>query len=164
MNTSLIINSTDSNGKAYQKSISNINPEKANATLGEFAQMLNGLSTNTYVNASRVDKSDVTEEGGGSGGGSTPAKTEPTLTITVDESKFPLGGTYTYDGDGDIFAYASEGTLYPLKISVNRTEKTWATDYSGEGGDYNLDVYLCASEGTNYASKVAHAQAQHGPT
>lgn len=60
MDTNLIINFTNG-GKKGSKAISNINPDKDNSTLKTFAQMLNGLTANTYVDATRVDKMSVEE-------------------------------------------------------------------------------------------------------
>ena len=81
MDTSLIINATNS-GKKVTKAITNINPEKDNSTLKTFAQMVNGLTTNTYVDATRINKQSVNEAD--AGGGSTPAD----ITLTVDKSKY----------------------------------------------------------------------------
>lgn len=148
----------DSSMKDLDRTLSYVNGSLSNAALVEVAQQLVGLTTNTYVGGERVDRMDISQPAPSPAG-----KPEPTLTITVDESNFPLGGTYTYNGDGEIFAYAT-GDGSPILISVNRTAKTFATNYSGSSGDYNLDVYLCASEGTNYASKVVTAHAQHGST
>ena len=64
MDTHLIINATQS-GKKVAKAISNINPVKDNAILKEFAQRINGLTTNIYVDATRINKQSVEETGGG---------------------------------------------------------------------------------------------------
>lgn len=94
MDTNLIISSTTATGKKGSKAISNINPEKNNSTLKTFAQMVNGLTTNTYVDATRVDKQSVNEEGGGGSG-----KTEGV--ITYDAATH----TITYNGDADEVVY-----------------------------------------------------------
>lgn len=60
MDTSLIINATNS-GKKLQKAITNINPDKSNSVLKEFAQKVNALTTNNYVDATRVNKMSVEE-------------------------------------------------------------------------------------------------------
>lgn len=79
MDTSLIINATTTAGKKAAKAISNINPDKDNTILKTFAQKVNSLTTNTYVDATRVNKMSVNEEGGGS----------TTPTIDIDYSHFP---------------------------------------------------------------------------
>lgn len=73
MQKSLIINSTDVNGNAKAKSITNINPDATSEQLQEFAQRVTALTTNTYEGASVVQKYDVTEAvGGGVVGGLLP--------------------------------------------------------------------------------------------
>lgn len=129
MKTDLIINSKAGN-KAVAKTITNVNPEVTNDKLETFAGMVNALSTNTYQNASRVDKKDVTEA-------DTPTpsagKRFPTLSV------YSTGGHYgdiTYDGDGTLTAYASDG-----KCTINLNENTV---YGSDG----VGV-ICASETEN---------------
>lgn len=57
--TSLIINTKDQADKALTKTITNVNANCASSTLKTVAQMLNGLTSNTYVKTDRVDKSNV---------------------------------------------------------------------------------------------------------
>ena len=56
MQTSLIINATDTNNKANQKTLTYVNSEASGADLQSLATALNGLTDNTYVGANRVDK------------------------------------------------------------------------------------------------------------
>ena len=72
MDTSLIINAVNGN-KKVSKAVTNINPEKDNSTLKTFAQMVNGLTANTYVDATRINKQSVNEE-----------QAKPVLTWNVD--------------------------------------------------------------------------------
>lgn len=65
MKSALIINSTDTNGTAKAKSITNINPNATSEQLQELAQRLTALTTNTYTGADVVKKYDVTEDVGG---------------------------------------------------------------------------------------------------
>lgn len=65
MESSLIINTTSQDGKKLQKTITNLNPNATNAKLGEFAQRLTALTTNTYDKAVRINKIDVTEDDAG---------------------------------------------------------------------------------------------------
>ena len=58
-NSSLIIESTDQNGKKLQKTLGYINPNATDANVCKFAKMLTALTTNQYVGASRVDKADI---------------------------------------------------------------------------------------------------------
>ena len=137
MKTSLTINATRA-GKKVAKSFGYVNPDVANSLVGGFAQMVNALSNDTFVNAEVVKKMDTTEE----------EQTTPTPTpapagkqegiITVNVNGVPIsygqeidGGTitYTYNGDanhldffnGDTFLTvpASGGTLtYEIKTRV----------------------------------------------
>ena len=68
MKKSLNINATR-NGKKVSTSIGYVNPDVANSIAGGFAQMVNALTTNTFVNAEVVKKMDTTEEEQQSGGG-----------------------------------------------------------------------------------------------
>ena len=149
----------DSSMKDLDRTLSYVNGSLSNAALVEVAQQLVGLTTNTYVGGERVDRMDISQPSPPSG------KTEPTFTIAITQepsfsSVDPIAGTYTYDGDGEIFAYATNSG-YPVDIKVNRSAKTWTS--SVNSSDYTFVVYLCASEGTNYACKVVSAHTEHGP-
>lgn len=63
--TSLIVTSTAAtDGKKLQKTLTDINSAATNEQLKSFAQVLNGLTTNTYVETNRVDRVNCdTEEG-----------------------------------------------------------------------------------------------------
>ena len=112
MDTSLIINATNS-GKKVTKAITNINPDKDNTILKTFAQKVNALTTNTYVDATRVDKMSVNEsvgnlnpnlrvEGGKitwDGNGSC-SMVEMVATATVSKNSDATSGTYLLDSDG----------------------------------------------------------------
>lgn len=64
MDTSLIINAVNGN-KKVTKAVTNINSAKDNQTLKTFAQMVNGLTTNSYVDATRINKQSVNEQDSG---------------------------------------------------------------------------------------------------
>ena len=98
MKTSLTINATR-NGKKVSKSLGYVNPDVANSLVGGFAQMVNALTTDTFVNAEVVKKMDTTEED--SSGGSTPApagKQEGIIHLTWDDDYV----TVSYNGDGEL--------------------------------------------------------------
>lgn len=97
MDTSLIISATNS-GKKVTKAITNINPEKDNAVLKTFAQKVNALTTNTYVDATRVNKMSV-EEADPQGGSS---KTEGVISIE--------NGYINYNGDGILYRVSNGNT------------------------------------------------------
>lgn len=59
MQTSLIINTTDANDKALQKTVTFVNADCSASVLKTAAQKLNSLTTNTYVKSMRIDKTNV---------------------------------------------------------------------------------------------------------
>ena len=61
MKKSLTINATR-DGKKVAKSFGFVNPNVANSLVGGFAQMVNNLTTDTFVNAQVVKTMDTTEE------------------------------------------------------------------------------------------------------
>lgn len=131
MDTSLIISATNS-GKKVTKAITNINPEKDNAVLKTFAQKVNDLTTNTYVDATRINKQSVNEQDG---------KPEPTLIID--------NGFYTYNGDGDVYAYSEN-----KGIVVDRVNKTFSQELPALE-PYTLTLH--ATETANFAAKTVTA-------
>ena len=133
--TSLIIKSTK-NGVSEQKSVTYVNPAATNANLKTFAQKITAMSNHTYTGATRVDKTDVDEAGGGSG------KIIPTLTANCVEGTV----TITYNGDGELSGYYM---LYNEGGSLTITNNT--TQLPDNGGSTTTFI-ICASEGTNYAA------------
>lgn len=99
MNSSLIIDATDPTGKKLQKTLAYIHPNATNAQLGEFAQKLMALTTNTYQGATRVKREDVTDP-------DYTGKPVPTLTLTASGSG---SFTVTYNGDGTL--HTTNGTI-----------------------------------------------------
>lgn len=71
--TAIVLNATEmTSGKRLTKTLTDINVNATNAQIKSFAQALNGLTTNVYLETNRVDKTNCdTESGGGSGGGDT---------------------------------------------------------------------------------------------
>lgn len=148
MQKSLIINSTDVNGNAKAKSITNINPDATSEQLQEFAQRVTALTTNTYEGASVVQKYDVTEA---VGGGVVGGKIVPELSI-VNSSKT---SNYTY---GDI-VYAGDGALNAFMLSDGyETRVTVAgSAITISGGSLNdIEGYIFAEETDNYAPVWMH--------
>lgn len=118
MDTSLIISATQA-GKRVTKAITNINPEKENAVLKTFAQKVNALTTNIYVDATRVNKMSVEEEdpqSGGSGGGSTPVTVDTSnnlLSVVMAEGAVTLSAPNSSYEDDDVQEVISGTTLTP---------------------------------------------------
>ena len=63
MDTSLILKTVNSQGKAQQKTVTFANSAASSANLKIFAQKLNALTTDTYVGTSRIDKTDLDNGG-----------------------------------------------------------------------------------------------------
>ena len=95
------------------------------------------------------------------GSGSTPApvvveKQEPTLEINFTNA---TSGTYTYNGDGYVYGYATiyfDDTMSNYSyIQVNHGTHTFSLQHTQNLDDiYSVNVFLCASEGTNFAAKT----------
>ena len=58
--TSLELNGRDSNSVAIKKTYGNINPDASALVLKNFAVGLNNLTTNTLINITRIDRTDIT--------------------------------------------------------------------------------------------------------
>lgn len=98
-------------GKSITTTISNVNPETNASYIKQFAQKLNGLTTNTYEESNYIITSNLDTEDPPI----TPTDKRPTPTITF--SNVPTlaqakNGTYmgiTYTGDGQLYAYTKSG-------------------------------------------------------
>lgn len=141
MKKSLNINATR-NGKKVSTSIGYVNPDVANSIAGGFAQMVNALTTNTFVNAEVVKKMDTTEEEQQSGGGGEKTKG----VITVDTSTCVI----TYNGDGTLhymdYNYADNWSE-PTTITSGDTCRAKAAGF-----------YIFAEETDNYTAAVFVAE------
>lgn len=122
--TSLIITTTQTAGgtKTLQKTLTDINPAASNDKLVAFAKALNNLTTNTYGETNRVNRSQCdTEESDGS-------KIVPNLAL----SEFVSGSaTVTYTGDGTVVLKVVSGTITLEGDTVTATS-------AGEGVLYAL--------------------------
>lgn len=56
---SIQIASTDTADKKITTNITDVNPEATNATLKQFAQQLNALTTNSYTGLTKTTKEDI---------------------------------------------------------------------------------------------------------
>lgn len=107
---SLILTSTSNQGKKLQKTITDINPNAGAVALKGFAQKLNAMTTNTYVQTDCIDKYNVDTE-------IPPVDTRQTPTITFDAST-PAPTTsadfnktiyLNYNGDGIVYTRIESG-------------------------------------------------------
>lgn len=131
----LTINATR-DGKKVAKSLGFVNPDVANSIAGGFAQMVNALSNDTFVNAEVVKKMDTSEEEQ-QGGGSSTTKLEPTLTVTRnsysadDRILFDV----EYDGDGFICCRVHT-TAEPISSDANNIAIAFGIE-----GEYQIIVF-----------------------
>lgn len=157
MQTSLIINATDTNNKANQKTLTYVNSEASGADLQSLAIALNGLTDNTYVGANRVDKTALN------------AKTTPTLTLsessanctdivaacTGDAEPYCYEVTVNYNGDGKLTTEnpairGRDGAVLSDVYQINNVWKlrvAWVVTDTGYG-----DVTVKAAETDNFAA------------
>ena len=59
VNTSIEIKATDQEDKAVKTTVAYVNGSVSNATLKQFAQMLNALTTNVYDGTARITKEEI---------------------------------------------------------------------------------------------------------
>ena len=126
--TSLVINAVN-DGKQIQKTLTDINPAANNSALKVWGQMLNGLTTNTYVKTDRIDKTNCDTY-----------ETKLTPSITLDSTVVPSTLTRSF---------CLNGTNLPIDIEtdgelsiVNNDNTTWCTTIrlGADTGVYRLYI------------------------
>lgn len=146
-NSSLIINETSQQGNKLQRTVTFTNDDADREKLLTFAQGLNGLLTNNFVEAKRIQKVDLDEEPdggwkpGGSGGyevvpypeaTTTPDASKNTPTITLSPTTIAKNSinqaldkdnhydvTIAYDGDGELYIdYVPTNTNLPVGATI----------------------------------------------
>ena len=123
--TSLVINAL-SDGKAIQKTLTDINPAADNAALKTFGQMLNALTTNTYVKTDRIDKTNCD---------AVVAKAQPQLSKSAADS---LRRTACLNGIALPVDYTGDGELYIM----NNDNTTWCTTFRSHAATGQLNLYI----------------------
>lgn len=148
-NTSLIIKSTDPNGKTQNKTITNVNPDCSNEVLKTFGQKLNALTQNFYGETTRIDKTNCDLESGG--GTLTPTFTFERTSFTQSEitaASNVFAIPFTYNGDGTVFFTNANCNRYAGlflnsgKLCITGSEKTMAWEMS--------PIKIFATAGENY--------------
>ena len=124
--TSAIITSTDLSGKTLQKTLTNVNPEATSEHLATLGQMLNSLTTNTYVQTDRIDKINCDTE-------ASPVDTRSANAITLSQTSMALPGligdghssyitfTATANADKAYLSYVAPGVLAGISKMANNT-------------------------------------------
>lgn len=134
--TSLVISAAN-DGKIIQKTLTDINPAADNAALKTWGQMLNSLTTNTYVKSDRIDKTscDAAAE-----------KLTPSLVLTQELPEGGLLRSWIFEGPGRSLAvaYTGDGEL----SIVNNDNTSWMTTFrrNPETGQLNLYVGTLRTE------------------
>lgn len=131
---SLILTSTSNQGKKLQKTITDINPNAGAVALKGFAQKLNAMTTNTYVQTDCIDKFNVDTE-------IPPVDTRLTPTMTFPENQPPT----SLSGLGNLIAVAhtGDGNVY-----VRRNSGCTGIDFTmgwESGGNISFRLTRCSS-------------------
>lgn len=137
MQVNIVITSKDTNDTKQTTTITYARPGAENAALKSLAQALVALTTNEYISASIVRKSDIDE--------TSESKLEPTLYFSDwTKSGSYVYATIIYNGDGELFykgsvanagMYMSDGKLYIDKSEIV-LEGFVVTVYATEGESY----------------------------
>lgn len=133
-------------GKKVSKNIGYVNPDAPNSLVGGFAQMVNALTNDTFVNAEVVKRMDTTEEE--QSGGGTPAPAGKTQGVITYEN-----GVVTYNGDGELYCVAGyeENEAKWLTIQSGDNAVDFMTQYDWDSPPY---IFLFAPETDNYTAAV----------
>lgn len=136
--TSLILEATDTSGKKIQKTFTDVNPEASSADLKTFAQMCNGLTSNTYVRTDRINKINCdTEESGDSS--SSSSKTAASITFT-DGNEFSIASVKQDIAAGNFsraFNYNGDADIADFYTTTSNSDAKMATAFS-ISGDYKM--------------------------
>ena len=142
--TSAIITYTDANGKAMQKTLTDINPEATNTEIKTFAQKMVGMTDNVYVQTDRVDKINCDTE-------ASPVDTRPTPTLTVSNANFSCAlnsianTSLSYSGDGTIIFYDF------VRVNVSNTSAACMVGHTPLSNN-DPQVYVMPDKGFGSAS------------
>ena len=150
------------NGKKVSKSLGFVNPDVANSLVGGFAQMVNALTNDTFVNSEVVKVMDTSEEESSSTPTPAPAgKTEGVITcdnnfVTVDGTNATVN--VSYNGDGTLTGFTAPWTLdeagsYYAPITIDGGVATLNYQTSGDGDDFFVGAFY-AQATDNYTAAV----------
>ena len=164
MNTSILINA-NRDGKTVKKTVTNINPDKSNADLKTFAQMVNNLSNDTFAGGNRINVQSLDEEDY-----SPPAEpvTEKLTPTFAAQGNWVFNDIFAYriinyNGDGTIYLQSDNGSG-----SVSWNGSAWQLEFINTVSDgstvdsaaqLTFTINLYATEGSNY--KAATLQLHH---
>lgn len=141
MQTSLNITYADSSQNKSTKSLTYINPAATNAQLDTAASLFSAISNNTYIDAERIDRTNVKE--------AQPSKPEPTCTFGSWTDTAVNDQSHTMLAKQISFTTNSDATPY---VSITITDASSITDintyanivYYTTGGNILKVVYTRA--------------------
>lgn len=166
MKTSISLNYTEAaSGKKGQRSITDINPNATSAQIKTFAQSLNALTTNNYVETNRIQTLNVDTEQtptpAQKAAGTIQLKENPTINVEGNIAKIPLsefiinGQTIT-DLPGTtlhIFGVFSRSAVFPAYFMNSSPDYVYinfgSSSASGQG-----TLYLALQETDEYTAAI----------
>lgn len=173
MATSLTLEQTTINSKNITRSVTNISPTANDSQLYEFAEALNGLTTNTLDKVNRIDKREITNEefynvtavqsrwfndgGAGTFSGLTATISKANIADTTDTSKQTYMRFYPEIREGSIV------------VAINLKEVTFSCSTSLQGNaaiDYQnnvgIAIYFVAPESGTVTVTIPAGQVTSG--
>ena len=154
MNTSILINATRA-GKTVKKTVTNINPDKSNADLKTFAQMVNALSADTFAGGNRINVQSLDE--------SSDSRIDPVITFTgnfsmvVDDNQnlLYLAAPFTCNTDGTIAATTSKPMKLYSSVVMLETGSYQIRIKGYEDGDLPFNIAFVTQQ-TNTCNSIQH--------
>lgn len=136
--TSLVINATNA-GKVIQKTLTDINPAAENSALKTWGQMLNGLTTNTYMKTDRIDKTNVDD-----------SVEKLTPLVKLNDAADPLKRSVCLNGASPLLDVTTDGEL----SIVTGDSVSWCTTIykKVDGSAYRLYVGIVNSQTAGQAT------------
>lgn len=163
--TNVVIKATDVTGKQVSTTINYANPNAANITLKTMGQMMNALTTNSYIQTNRTDITVLDTAPPTPADKQTPTFTySPKLTFSkaaAGTSSSPTDDGYktaqtwfiiqtiTYNGDGVLYISPSTPT-YSGQVT-NNGDGTYTVNYAiGTNDTLPITFTIGATEGSSY--------------
>lgn len=149
MATSLIINSTDTAGKAVAKSYTAINPDATDAELRDFATKINSLSDHTLDKIFRVDKKDITVDN----------RLDPNLTISPtswhkDEGTHTINLTYEGE-DRTVTVSGKKPDGFTITTTARQVIASSENAFVVMGDTENATMYITVAGDDTYKDATA---------
>lgn len=137
-------------GKSVTTTVTNLNPEAGKPVIKEFAQKLNQLTTNAYVETNYVESTNLDTD--------VDTRTIPTLSISNVPSLADINNnsgyaksvlTITYNGDGTTYVYRKNGCEKVSFSMYSNTEIVIKKNSESSSIVATGGKFILASTGTN---------------